>query len=112
MSAPSALPDPCLSSRLGTRHTLALHEHVELVALADPHPASRAFGRKTSAREIGKYADARSMLDRERLDAVFTASPNFTHAAILEEVLPRPLQVLVEKPLCTSLEDCDQVVDS
>lgn len=100
------------SGMMGFEHirNIALQNDMHLRAIADPHPASRKLGRKTAGHEIAEYEDARAMLDQEELDAVFIATPNFTHAAVLEEVLDRPLHVLVEKPLCTTLEDCDRVV--
>lgn len=33
-----------------------------------------------------------------------------THAAVLRDVLASPLPVLVEKPLCTTVADCREVV--
>ncbi len=100
------------SGMMGFEHirNIALQNDMHLRAIADPHPPSRKLGRKTARHEIAEYEDARAMLDQEELDAVFIATPNFTHAAVLEEVLDRPLHVLVEKPLCTTLEDCDRVV--
>ena len=46
------------------------------------------------------------------VDAVVVATPNMTHAAILRDVLASPLPVLVEKPLCTTIADCREVVDA
>ena len=100
------------SGMMGFEHirNLALQDDLHFAALADPNPPSRKLGRKTAKHRIAEYEDASEMLDQESLDAVIIASPNFTHAAVLDEVLDRPLHVLVEKPLCTTLEDCDRVV--
>lgn len=100
------------SGMMGFEHirNLALQDDLHFAALADPNPPSRKLGRKTAKHRIAEYENASEMLDQESLDAVIIASPNFTHAAILDEVLDRPLHVLVEKPLCTTLEDCDRVV--
>ena len=100
------------SGMMGFEHirNLALQDDLHFAALADPNPPSRKLGRKTAQHEIAEYEDAREMLDQETLDAVIIASPNMTHAAVLEEVLDRPIHVLVEKPLCTTLEDCDRIV--
>ncbi|MEY3250757.1 MAG: hypothetical protein RLZZ27_865, partial [Actinomycetota bacterium] len=38
------------------------------------------------------------------------ASPNFTHVDVLGDVLRSSLHCLVEKPLCTNVEDCLDVV--
>lgn len=100
------------SGMMGFEHirNLKLHPDMRCVALADPHPPSRTLGRRAADAEIAEYDDARAMLDAEALDAVFIATPNHTHAAVLDEVLARPLHVMVEKPMCTTLEDCDRIV--
>ena len=52
------------------------------------------------------------MLDAGGLDAVVVVTPNMTHVDILADVLAVPdLHVLVEKPLCTTVEDCERVID-
>eukprot|EP00850_Spirogloea_muscicola_P007758 SM000040S14770 [mRNA] locus=s40:231936:234720:+ [translate_table: standard] len=54
----------------------------------------------------------RELLASGLCDAVVVASPNHTHAAVLLDALahPAPHHVLVEKPLCTTVEDCARVV--
>ncbi len=100
------------SGMMGFEHirNLKLQPDMHFVALADPNPPSRELGRRAADAEIAEYEDARTMLDREALDAVLVATPNFTHAEVLDEVLARPLHVMVEKPLCTTLADCDRIV--
>jgi len=97
---------------MGFEHirNFALQDDLEFVALADPNPPSRKLGRKTAAHPIAEYEDTRAMLDEEALDVVVIATPNHTHAAVLDEVFARPVHVLVEKPLCTTMEDCDRIV--
>ncbi|EKX50650.1 hypothetical protein GUITHDRAFT_103877 [Guillardia theta CCMP2712] len=47
---------------------------------------------------------------RSQCDAVVIATPNYTHLNIMEEVVQKTsLHVLVEKPLCTKVEDCRRV---
>ena len=53
-------------------------------------------------------ANARD-LDPASFDAVIVATPNFTHCALLELVVPWRKHLLVEKPLCTTVEDCREV---
>jgi predicted dehydrogenase len=43
------------------------------------------------------------------VDAVVIASPNHTHARVLDDVFQTGLHVLCEKPLCTTLEDARAV---
>lgn len=101
---------------MGIEHMLniALCDGARVVAVADPHEASQGFARFT-AREKGfaidVYADHREMLARAALDAVVVATPNFTHAAVLDAVFESGLHALVEKPLCTTLDDAVAVAE-
>ena len=96
------------------RNILALPD-AEITAVADPDDESRKWARRTLGQDhpaaIGRgTSDA---LDHD-LDAVVIATPNATHASVLAEVLAqRPdLAVLVEKPLCTTLQDCRAVAEA
>jgi len=54
------------------------------------------------------FADHGSLLDSGLCDVVVVATPNMTHAQILLDILnhPKSHHILVEKPLCTTVEDC------
>lgn len=78
----------------------------EVVALADPDAGSLEAARAVVGREIPTYPNARELVENEDVDVVVVASPNHTHAAVLDDLLGRPLHLLVEKPLATTLEDC------
>ena len=39
------------------------------------------------------------------------ASPNFTHHDILIPAIESGLHLLIEKPLCTTLDDCREITD-
>lgn len=84
-------------------------ETATLVAIADPVPQSLEWGIANAGRAVPAYADHRALLDRDDLDAVVIASPNFTHAAILDDALASDVAVMVEKPMCTTVEDCLRV---
>jgi predicted dehydrogenase len=96
---------------MGTEHmrNLRLREDVRVVAAADPHEPSRAAARLCADSGLELFADAREMLERTALDAVIVATPNHTHARVLDLLLGRELHLLIEKPLCTTLEDCRRV---
>jgi predicted dehydrogenase len=95
-------------------------EHIEninaldgavVTAIADPHPASRDAGAAAARGKVQIHADYRSMLDADECDAIVVASPNMTHIEVLRDVLRTDLPVLVEKPMCTTVDDCREVVD-
>ena len=81
-------------------------EGVELIAIADPCPEVR----KASLANHGvqAVADWRDLLGK--VDLVSVCSPAVTHAAIVRAFLNSGANVLVEKPIATSLEDADALV--
>lgn len=99
---------------MGLEHmrNLALVPDAQVTAISDPHGPSRDAARATAEGDIAVYEEPRALLSSGLIDAVVIASPNYTHAAVLEEVFATDLHVLCEKPLCTTLEDCQRVVEA
>jgi myo-inositol 2-dehydrogenase/D-chiro-inositol 1-dehydrogenase len=94
------------------RNLLAI-EGVEITAISDPHVEPLDWARKTlegSLHRPREFSDHRELAESGLVDAVIVASPNFTHKSVLDDLLRTDLHVLVEKPLCTTVEDCEQVV--
>jgi predicted dehydrogenase len=93
---------------------LSLIPEAQIVALADPVASSLDWARATlgdAARGVSSHPDVKSMLAGSRLDAVVIASPNYTHAEVLEPLFETDLHILCEKPLATTLEDAQHIVD-
>lgn len=95
---------------MGREHILNLAAlgGAAVTAIADPDPRSReqAEAVARAARfEPAMFDGHRALLDSGRCDAVIVASPNFTHAAVLRDVLATDLHVLAEKPLVTRMAD-------
>jgi myo-inositol 2-dehydrogenase / D-chiro-inositol 1-dehydrogenase len=97
---------------MGGEHALDLAAlpDADVVALADPVAASLEWTTACVGHAVDTYADHRALLQRDDLDAVIIATPNDTHRAILDDVLATDLAVLVEKPMCTNVADCQAVV--
>ncbi len=89
------------------RH-LAVLPDVEVVACADPHAPSRDAARLL-APGARQFSDYREMLDSREFDALVIATPNHTHAEVLDAVFDTALHVLIEKPLATTLTDARRV---
>jgi myo-inositol 2-dehydrogenase/D-chiro-inositol 1-dehydrogenase len=88
-------------------------EGSDVTAVSDPDPESQNWARIAAApADLAVFDDHVTMLDSGLVDAVVIASPNQTHIEVLLDVLERPIHVLVEKPLCTTLEDCRRVVEA
>ena len=80
----------------------------EVVALAEPDPGVRAA---VAARHgVAGFPSHDALLAGAGLDAVLVCSPNATHADVAIAALEAGCHVLVEKPLCLSVEDADRVV--
>ncbi|TAK56209.1 MAG: Gfo/Idh/MocA family oxidoreductase [Dehalococcoidia bacterium] len=99
---------------MGLEHirNLALVPGAQLVAAADPNERSRGWAAKAAGPDVALFVDYRTMLREASVDAAIIATPNFTHAAVLDDVLPSGLHILCEKPLCTTYDDCRRVVDA
>ncbi|GAC1671495.1 MAG: Gfo/Idh/MocA family oxidoreductase [Steroidobacteraceae bacterium] len=91
---------------------------VEIVALAETDPACRkrlndicaAAGRPRPA----QYASDGAMLDAEagRLDAVYVSTPHVFHAANALAVIDAGLDLLLEKPMVTTVAEAQALVDA
>jgi myo-inositol 2-dehydrogenase / D-chiro-inositol 1-dehydrogenase len=93
---------------------LLLMPDVDIVALADPEPASLAWALRTlgdRAGGVATYSDVASMLQSSALDAVIVASPNYTHAEVLESLFSTDLHILCEKPLATTWVDARRLTE-
>ncbi|MEM7337905.1 MAG: Gfo/Idh/MocA family oxidoreductase [Actinomycetota bacterium] len=83
----------------------------EVVAVSDPDEGSRSVAAKECDADAEVYADHRDLLESGVCDAVVVASPNHTHVDVLGDVLSADVHALVEKPLCTTVEDCERVIE-
>jgi myo-inositol 2-dehydrogenase / D-chiro-inositol 1-dehydrogenase len=77
----------------------------DVTALADPDAGSRALAAGLLEGQARVFEHHAELLASGLCDAVVIATPNFTHADVLRDVLPADVHVLVEKPLCTRIED-------
>jgi predicted dehydrogenase len=85
-------------------------DSVEIVAIADPVEAAlEEFGNRYNIEK--RYLDAREMLDKERLDIVSVATWHQLHAPMTIAACARkPKAVLCEKPMATTLGECDEML--
>ena len=58
------------------------------------------------------FGDYKKMLMDENIDAVTIASPNYLHVSMTIDALNSGKYVLVEKPMATSLEDAQRMIDA
>ena len=82
--------------------TLRRLGNVEVVALADKFNADK------TAEELNVphyFADYKEMIDTMNLDMIHICTPNNTHYDIAMYAMDRNVNVLCEKPMCTSIEE-------
>ena len=88
---------------------------VRVTAIADPVESSRSWAATALVGQppFTSHADYRDLLDQDDLDAVVIVTPNNTHVDVVREIYAvRPdLHVMVEKPLCTTIADCQSLIE-
>jgi len=99
---------------MGIEHILNINkvDGAVVTAAADPHPASREAAVEAAAGDtpIVTFADHRALLSSERCDAIVLASPNFTHIDVLADIFASGLHVLIEKPMCITVDECERAI--
>ncbi|MGB9821285.1 MAG: Gfo/Idh/MocA family protein [Pseudothermotoga sp.] len=88
-----------------------LSEYVQLVAISDKSEERLDFfKRKLKDEKIHFYTEYSELLEKENVDAVVVALPNFLHAKASLDALKMGKHVLVEKPMATNSEQALQMV--
>ncbi|HEY6729149.1 MAG TPA: Gfo/Idh/MocA family oxidoreductase [Polyangiaceae bacterium] len=83
-------------------------ENSELVALISGDAEKREeLGKRYSIATLGGYDDLERVLETARADAVYICTPNTEHRDLAVRAADRGVHVLCEKPLATSVEDCE-----
>jgi predicted dehydrogenase len=98
----------------GKKHIPAFLKHkskVDLVALVD-------INREAAQRVASKfgiprtYTDIAEMIAAEKPDLVDICTPPQTHVRLAVEAMRLGCNVLIEKPMALSVEECDQIVEA
>ena len=98
---------------MGVEHILNLNavDGTVVTALADPHQASLDAGVAAADEKVATFTDYQDLLDSGLCDALVIASPNMTHVDVVSDALETDHHMLIEKPLCTTVDDCKLVLD-
>jgi predicted dehydrogenase len=104
---------------IGTGHRAWAHLAIlksltgfQVVALADPTPDNLDHA-ATLAPGAATYADYRKLLaERKDIDAVVVITPSFLHAEATIAAFDRGLPVLCEKPMATTIEDANRMIEA
>ncbi len=101
---------------MGCEHirNLAQIDGAQITAVADPNEKPRRWAQKACGDRFTPdvFEDYRDLLSAQNVDAVVIASPNFTHIDVMREVFKTDKHVMLEKPMCTTIEHCREVHDA
>ena len=97
---------------MGQEHirNIQLLPGTEIVAIADPNTEMRAMAADLAGPGCTAYSDHKSLLSAGGCDALVLAVPNHLHRAILADLLPGDLPLLVEKPLGLDGSECREIM--
>lgn len=83
-------------------------DDAKLVAMCD---LKLEYQKEAEKYNVPFYQDFREMFNKEKIDGVVLAVPNNLHYPFTEECGKRGLHVLVEKPVASTLEDADKIIE-
>lgn len=86
---------------------LEFPDQCELVAFCDIYPEKAEEQKNLFGLNVKVYKDYNEMLEKENIDLVSVCTPPYTHAEISIKAMEEGKHVLVEKPMASSLEECD-----
>jgi len=93
---------------MGQEHiqNINIIENAEIVAVCDTNEISRNQAKSLVKSSTEFYNNLNELVSKNIADAYIIATPNFTHINILEQILTTNKHLLIEKPLCTTTENC------
>ncbi|MCS5732187.1 Gfo/Idh/MocA family protein [Herbiconiux daphne] len=83
----------------------------QLVSIVDPSEECRSVARTTFGGSV-ELEIGLAGIRAPQIDAAIVATPDDTHAAVAIELLGRGIPVYLEKPMATTVEDADAILDA
>ena len=83
--------------------------NAEVVAVASPHNAAQFASERGIPRA---YADYRLMLQDKDIDVIDIGIPNDLHCQAVVDAARAGKHVIIEKPLCVTLEQADEMIET
>ncbi len=87
------------------------HPGAELIAICDTD-GERLKGIAETYRVKNYYTDFGELLENEEIQGVSIATPDFAHTEIAIEAARAGKQILLEKPMATTVEDCEKILSA
>ena len=86
--------------------------YAEVVAIADLNTARAQEIADRYGIQAKIYADYKEMIQNERLDIASVATPDFLHRQVACDCFAAGLNVFLEKPCATTMEDCEAIAEA
>ena len=98
---------------MGARHVAIYSQlpQVELCGIADPNE-QRLHDIAAEFNVPHSYPDYRDLLRNDEIQAVSICTPDHLHRAPAEEAAAAGKDILLEKPIATTLEDADAIIEA
>ncbi|WP_339278211.1 Gfo/Idh/MocA family oxidoreductase [Paenibacillus sp. FSL W8-0426] len=90
---------------------LQFKERCEIVALCDLYPDKAEAKKNEFGLNAKVVSDYKELLDKE-IDLISVCLPPYAHAPVTVDFLNAGSHVLVEKPMASSLEECDLMIEA
>ena len=97
---------------MGTLYARLISEHpkAELVAVAG---VTREHVDSLSERyHVAGYLNHKEMFNRENLDAVYIATPDFAHTSFVLDAIAADIHILLEKPMTMQVAEAEAIVQA
>ncbi len=91
---------------------LTFPEECRLVAFVDIYPEKAAAKAKEWNVDVEILDSHKKLLGRKDIDLISICTPPYTHAEIACDFLLDGKNVIVEKPMAASLEECDKIIEA
>ncbi|MEK3720308.1 Gfo/Idh/MocA family protein [Paenibacillus sp. FSL H8-0034] len=89
---------------------ISFPERCQIVALCDIYPEKAAILKEQHKLNCDIVSDSADLASRDDIDLVSICTPPYTHADLSIQFLNAGKHVLVEKPMSSSLAECDRMI--
>lgn len=97
--------------RLHLKNLVAING-CKIIAICDNCQESLNKACEIVNRKIKQFNNYGKLLDLKEIDAVIIVTPNYTHREITVAALKAGKHVLCEKPMATTVKDCDDIIEA
>ena len=92
---------------------LTFKETCKIVALVDIYPEKAQAKKEEFNLDCAVFSSHEEMIQSEiKIDLVHICTPPYVHAPIAIDCMDKGMNIVVEKPMATCLEECDQMLDA